>query len=372
MMMELDKSLKQSIYMQIYDILLAEIKSGVYDKTAMLPSEKELCSRFCVERNTVRKALKILVDEGLILKKPGYGTVLADANKAGGKPEASEPAASEMRLKNILLVTHEDYLQDNGEYFHFKLINSFEKSISEMGYNLIFKSVGIGGGFHEIIRQIMPAAVIYDSFMQDRLYREGLSAGVPCISINHYTPLMTSVVSNNFDGAYKVAKMLAEAGHSRIAVITGKRNYQTNIERMSGVQKLYLKNGAASAEMLVLDGDWRFSSGVRAGENILNMPPSERPTAVLAFNDDMAYGCYSCFERAGVRVPEEISIVGFDKSDRYNSIFPLITTVDVNVDAMIKCACWILSGYLNGMAPGFCAKIQIETTICDNGTIRIF
>lgn len=81
--------------------------------------------------------------------------------------------------------------------------------------------------------------------------------------------------------------MLSEAGHRKIAVITGKRNYQTNIERMSGVQKLYLKNSAMPGEMMVLDGDWRFSSGVKAGEYILNMRESERPTAVLAFTDDM-------------------------------------------------------------------------------------
>jgi DNA-binding LacI/PurR family transcriptional regulator len=83
----------------------------------------------------------------------------------------------------------------------------------------------------------------------------------------------------------------------------------------------------------------------------------------------MAYGCYSSIQRAGLRVPEDISIVGFDKSDMYNSIFPMITTVDVNVDAMVEYSCWILSGYLNGTAPGYAVKIQIDTTMCDNGTI---
>ena len=368
-MMELNRTKGISVYKQIYDILLGEIYSGLYEETSLLPSEKELCARFDVERNTVRKALQMLVDEKLIIKKPGYGTLLANGANFDEGLAPNSSVAKSVR-KNILLITHEDYLRDNGEYFHFKLINSFEKSISEIGHNLIFRSVGMGNGFREIIKYTSPVAIIFDSYMHDGLYQEGLRAGIPCISINHYTPLMTSVVSNNFDGAHRVAKMLTEVGHRRIAVISGKPNYQTNIERMSGVQSLYMKKGIPMNELLVINGNWLFSSGMEAGKRILAMDESERPSAVFAFNDDMAYGCYNYFERAGVHMPEQMSIVGFDKSDQYNSIFPMLTTVDVNVDAMIEYACWILSGQLNRTAPGLCAKIQIDTTICDNGTIR--
>jgi len=368
-MMELNRTKGISVYKQIYDILLGEIYSGLYEETSLLPSEKELCARFDVERNTVRKALQMLVDEKLIIKKPGYGTLLANGVNFDEGLAPNSSVAKSVR-KNILLITHEDYLRDNGEYFHFKLINSFEKSISEIGHNLIFRSVGMGNGFREIIKYTSPVAIIFDSYMHDGLYQEGLRAGIPCISINHYTPLMTSVVSNNFDGAHRVAKMLTEVGHRRIAVISGKPNYQTNIERMSGVQSLYMKKGIPMNELLVINGNWLFSSGMEAGKRILAMDESERPSAVFAFNDDMAYGCYNYFERAGVHMPEQMSIVGFDKSDQYNSIFPMLTTVDVNVDAMIEYACWILSGQLNRTAPGLCAKIQIDTTICDNGTIR--
>ena len=368
MAIEIDRAGKQAVYKQIYNILLKEISDGVYDDAAVLPSEKELCSRFSVERNTLRKALRILVDEGLIYKKPGYGSVLTNSGSTFEKVKPADLGLEHAR-KNILLVTQEDYLQDNGEYFHFRLITRLERSISEMGYNLIFKSVDDKGGFKEVIKHTIPAAIIYDSYVNPELYHDGLAAGIPCISINHYTPLMTSVVSNNYDGAYNVAKTLYLAGHKQLAVITGKSNYQTNIERMSGLQTYYLKKGFPLNKILVIEGDWLFSSGVNAGEQILGLNESDRPSAVFALNDDMAFGCYSSFERAGVKMPEDISIVGFDKSDRYGSIFPMISTVDVNVEAMIDYSCWILSGYLDGTAPGFSVKIQIDTTFIDNGTI---
>jgi len=359
----------RTIYKQIYETLENEIHNGIYNKTLMLPSEKDLCERFGVERNTVRKALQILVDDGLVVKKPGCGTMLTGSKSARKVQKNNGKSISQVGRRNILLVAHKDYLQDNGEYFHFNLINSFEKSISGMGYNLLFKPVGTSKGLAEVIAHTSPVAIIFDSYMSNEMYHEGLKAGIPCVSVNHNTSLMTSVIANNIDGAYRVTKMLTEFGHTRIAVITGIRNYQTSIERMSGIQKFYLKEGKSSDEILILDGDWLFASGVSAGKFILGMPQAERPTSVFAFNDDMAFGCYSALTQAGIRVPEDISIVGFDKSDRYDSIFPSLTTVDANLDAMVEYACWVISSCLDGSIPLSCAAIQINVSICDNGTI---
>lgn len=69
-------------------------------------------------------------------------------------------------------------------------------------------------------------------------------------------------------------------------------------------------------------------------------------------------------------VPGEISLVGFDKSGKFGEVFRRITTVDVNIDAMVQYACWYLSACLNGNAPKLPAKIQISTTIVDNHTVR--
>ena len=366
---EVNKCMARTIYKQIYETLETEINNGIYNESATLPSEKELCERFGVERNTVRKALKILVDDGLVIKKPGYGTILAGSGFAIEMQKSNSKTVSQPGWRNILLVAHKDYLQDNGEYFHFSLINRFENSISEMGYNLLFKPVGTGKGLSEVVEHTSPAAIIFDSYMSNEMYHEGLKAGVPCVSVNHSTSFMSSVIANNIDGAYRVTKMLAEYGHKRIAVITGIKNYQTSIERMSGVQKYYLKEGKSPDEILILDGDWLFASGADAGKLILEMPLGKRPTAVFGFNDDMAFGCYSALTNAGIRIPEDISIVGFDKSDRYDSIFPSLTTVDANVDAMVEYACWVISGCLDGSAPENCATIQVNVSICDNGTI---
>jgi DNA-binding LacI/PurR family transcriptional regulator len=367
---DIDRDSKTPVFRQIYDILVLEMAGGIYPVNGKLPSEKDLCLRFDVERNTARKALQILVDEGRIVRVPGIGSRVLSLKASGKNPApAARPASEAGGI--IILITQVDYLNSpDGESFHYRLIHSLEKRLSRLGYNLLFKPAGENGIVAETIRSAAPQGIIFDSFNHDAHYREAAGSGLPCVSVNHYTPLFTSIVSNNFDSAYRITERLTGAGHEKIAFITGKSSHQTNMERLSGIQTLYTSRGLALRGEYLIPSDWTFASGVLAAERILAMGAANRPTAVFAFNDDLAYGCYSVLERQGLKIPEDISIVGFDKSDRYNGVFPPITTVDVNMDAMVDYACWYLENCFSGQAPAARAKIQIDTTICDGGTIK--
>ena len=366
--MILDRKNKLPVYKQIYEIILSEINAGVYSKTGLMPTEKDLCARFKAERNTVRKALQILVDEGRITRRKGSGTRLLQRTAARYNTILPELCLS--GNKSVMFVTQEDYLNEGDvESFHFKLINSFDKRLSELGLNLIYKTAGKNGLFSEALHNAAPSAVIFDSYIHHSIHHEALRQEIPCISVNHYTPLMTSVVSNNYDGAYQVAKSLADAGHKKIALLLGKRSHQTCVERLSGFQSLYMSRGMMLEEKYLFTGDWHFSSGADTAEKIAAMKPDERPTAVFAFNDDMAYGCYSSLLRHKFTVPGDISVVGFDKSDRYEAIFPPLTTVDVNMNSIVDYACWFLINNLQGKAPSTNAKIQLDVKLVDNGSI---
>jgi LacI family transcriptional regulator len=372
----IDRTSKKPVFKQIYDILFEEMKGGFYDQAGRLPSEKELCLRFDVERNTIRKALQILVDENRIARVPGIGTKLLPDSSPLDIEQVQVFSRGVKRIikKNniILLITQVDYLHTpDSESFHFKLIHSFERSLSRLGYNLLFKPIGQDGIFADTIRSAMPQGIIFDSFNPDSYYREAAGFGLPCVSVNHYTPLFTSIVSNNFEGAYQVTRELVDAGHKRIAFITGKSSHQTNIERLNGVQALCNSRDIPLINEYLILGDWTFGSGAEEEKKILAMKTSIRPTAIFAFNDDLAYGCYSVLRSRGVSVPSDMSLVGFDKSDRYVVMFPPITTMDVNIKAIVDYACWYLSSSLSGWTPAGQAKIQIETTICNNRTIEI-
>lgn len=265
-----DNRVKLLLYKQIYNALSEEIRSGVYKEKGALPGEHSLCARFGVERVTVRKSLRMLVDDGLIRRVPGVGSLLVDDEDEKDPPDqdaydgrrglirGSQFKESPQPPNNtVLLVSREDYLQtSNGEHYHFRLICGFEKRISDNGHNLMIKSLGETSNLANIINQAAPAAIIFDSYVEEARYWEALNAGIICVSVNHYTPLMTSIVSNNFDGAYQVTKMLTEQGHEKIAFITGREKYQTNIERMSGVQRLYILNSKTLDKKYLINGNY--------------------------------------------------------------------------------------------------------------------
>jgi DNA-binding LacI/PurR family transcriptional regulator len=360
-----ERQSEEYLYRQIYEILLKEINAGFYSAEGKLPSEMMLKTRFGVERNTVRKALQILAMDRRIVKVPGYGAKIAT------DPSLVRKANSE-RHSLVALITQEDYLRGgDGEYFHFKLIHSLMEQFASIGFQLVFKTVGAECGVEWVMQELNPTALIFNSYNAAAFYQEAISFGIPCISVNHYTPLMTSVVSNNYDGAFQAAEALVVAGHTKIAYITGKRNYQTTIERLSGIQGLYQSRQLVLQDKYIFTGDWLFASGVSAADRICDMKKADRPTAIFAFNDDMAYGCLSRLTQRGLTVPGDISLIGFDKSDKYKDMFAPITTVDVNLDAMVQYACWYLSGRIAKTAPETCAKIMIDATLVDNGTILI-
>ena len=171
----IDRKKKVTVYRQIYDILKRELAEGVYDAVEVLPSERLLCERFGVERNTVRKALEFLVEDGLAVKAPGYGT------KILRESPVEAPAKFAQLRQNILLFTREtDPLGSKMEYFHLKLMRVLERKIYEMGYNLICKTLSPEVRLEDVIAFTCPAAVLFDSYFQKENYQQVLGMGIPC------------------------------------------------------------------------------------------------------------------------------------------------------------------------------------------------
>ncbi|MDR2435359.1 MAG: GntR family transcriptional regulator [Treponema sp.] len=348
------------VYRQIYEILASELNRGLYDEKGMLPSEKELCARFGVERNTIRKSLQLLVEEDRVIRRPGLGTELVKPREEADLNAAGDP---------VVLITQVDYLNTGkGESFHYKLIHSLGKRLGESGCNMLFKPVYKPEDFSELLCGVPLRGIIFDSHNQNDYYRKMIQRGLPALSLNQYTPLITSIVSDNFGAAHDVARRLFQAGHRRIIYILGKPNYNSCQERLNGIRQFYADQGLQLDEEYLFGGDWLFGSGVDAAARILGMEKEKRPTAVFAFNDDMAYGCYSALTRGGILVPEDISIVGFDHTNRYVDVFPPISTVDVNLSVMVDYAAWYFTETLAGKAPQAPARIEIPTTFCDLGT----
>jgi LacI family transcriptional regulator len=118
---------------------------------------------------------------------------------------------------------------------------------------------------------------------------------------------------------------LIDLGHERIAFIRGVENQHATHERYKGYCDALERAGISNDDSLVFPGTFNFASGMTAGEKIVNM--ENRPTAVFAANDDMAAGVIVAAHKNNIKIPEEISIIGFDDSEMAERIWPALTTI---------------------------------------------
>lgn len=118
---------------------------------------------------------------------------------------------------------------------------------------------------------------------------------------------------------------LIQKGHKRIAFVKGQQDQLATYERLNGYKTALKEADIPFDESLVFCGSFDFASGMSAGDKILDLP--NLPTAVFASNDDMAAGVLVSALKRNIRVPEELSIIGFDDTELAEKIWPQLTTV---------------------------------------------
>lgn len=138
---------------------------------------------------------------------------------------------------------------------------------------------------------------------------------MPVVLVDAYNPLLTSLVVNNMEGAYQAVNCLIEHGHRRIGFINGitnEGNFQCNQanDRQIGFQRALDEAGILCEPDLMLTSEWNRHAGRAAALQLLTRTP--RPTAIFAASDIQAVGVLEAARKLGIRVPEELSLIGFD------------------------------------------------------------
>ena len=136
------------------------------------------------------------------------------------------------------------------------------------------------------------------------------------------------IVTHDRDGAAEAADYLLTLGHHDIALITGPQAYRSAIERTQGFIEAMANKGVQVPKARVGEAGYTFESGVAAAEKLLF--GKQRPTAIFCGNDEMAAGVYKVAMRAGINVPRQLSVVGFDDSPLASRLWPSLTSVRRN------------------------------------------
>jgi DNA-binding LacI/PurR family transcriptional regulator len=169
-----------------------------------------------------------------------------------------------------------------------------------------------------------------------------------------------TVGSSNFNGGLQATRHLLELGHRRLAVISGQDDVLCSRERVAGFRFAHEDAGIAVESELVRFGNFSVESGYRHGMELLSRP--ERPTAIFAGADMQALGVLRAARRLGLRIPDDLSLIGYDNLPMAAWTDPALTTINQPLRDMAGTAARILLDLARGV-PLTTTRIDLVTEL---------
>ena len=218
----------------------------------------------------------------------------------------------------------------HGEFFS-EVLRGIDRSARDAGYQLIVS------GFHSDSRDLaailqatrgrVDGLIVMSPEVDAESLRHTLHESVPVVLLNCATRFSQydAIDVDNYGGARSVVAHLAALGHRRIAIVTGPDSNLDSQERLRGFRDGVAALLGDEGEVIRLPGDFTEHGGYRAGHRLLDLDP--RPTAVFAANDMTAIGMLCALSEVGVRVPDEVTLDGFDDLPMARYLTPPLTSV---------------------------------------------
>lgn len=204
---------------------------------------------------------------------------------------------------------------------------------------------------------LVPASNSGESLRLLRMHR------VPVVVLDRRvrSPRVDQVRSDSETGAYELVRHLVELGHRRIAMLSGRRTVSTSVDRVAGYQRALAEVGVGLDSALVLYGGYNAEAGFRMAQQVLAL--SVPPTAMFAANNFIAFGAIRALREAGLRVPEDISIVTFDDLPDGWVMEPFMTVVAQPAYQIGRQAAALLLERLGEVLPGPPREIVLPGTL---------
>ncbi|MGO4375431.1 LacI family DNA-binding transcriptional regulator, partial [Paenibacillus sp. MCAF20] len=175
--------------------------------------------------------------------------------------------------------------------------------------------------------QKVDAAIIFDPFVGDKMFEEFNRLGVPYLFTNGrtYKAGQNYIDYDNRKGAYEVIRYLHGLGHRKIGMLAGPKNHLVNLNRLDGCKDAFRELEMPWSDTNVVMGSFDPAHGYEAVKRLMSEQPST--TAIFAFNDIIAFGAMKGLAEMNIRIPMEVSLIGFDDLKLSEFMVPPLTTV---------------------------------------------
>lgn len=273
-------------------------------------SLNDVAERAGVSTATVSRALRGLP----VVSEPTRARIVAIAEELGYviSPSASRLASGRTHTVGVVV----PYVN---RWFFAQVIVGVEQELRSNGYDLLLYNLGGDVGrerfFSEMpLRRRVDAVLVLSLPLSDTEVARLRALRIPIGLVGGRVEAFACVRIDDVAGAATAVRHLVNLGHREIALISGgtdvPMHFTTPLDRRRGYLDVLAEAGIAYSPELEATGDFTVAGGERAMSQLLGR--SRRPTAVFALSDEMAFGAMRALRRAGLRVPQDVSVVGFD------------------------------------------------------------
>ena len=267
----------------------------------------------------------ILNNKGDSFSEETRNKVLRLVEEMGYKPNALARSLVTKKTKTIGLI-----VPDITNPFYTQTARAIEDVANNKGYSLILCNTDNDFNkekkYIKVLKEKYIDGIIFttSAFIHLDKVRE-IIGDTPIILLdeNVEADIIHGVFLDNLEGGYEAAKHLLQLGHRRIACVTGPPNTKNAIDRMNGFKKALKEFEVPFCEDLVYEGNYKLESGIKAVEKF----EDKEYSAIFAFNDMMAFGVYKGLKSKGLKVPDDVSVVGFDNLNLSEIVEPCLTTI---------------------------------------------
>ncbi|WP_420602753.1 LacI family DNA-binding transcriptional regulator [Flagellimonas sp.] len=326
---------------------------------------KDVARELGIHHVTVSRALR---DTGSV-KEETKTLIKQKANELGYKPNR---LAQNFRNKrsNVLAVV----VPDLRPYFFAKFVSDFMETAQEAGYSvMIFQSGEKPGVEKEIVDSLIGYRVtgVVASVTKDTIHDSHFDVlkdeNIPYVFFDR-APEQTEasqVLVNNFQGAYNAVTAMIKSGKNRIAYISTHYKHQIFRDRLAGYKKALEDHNLPCLEEMVVEGGFFMKDGFAHAERLMNL--EEKPDGILAVRDEIGIGVIKYLKKKGVRVPEDVAVIGFDNDPMGVACEPELTTVQQSIPSMVAGSFELLLTQIQSNSLSFEKKV-IEPKIIYRGS----
>jgi GntR family transcriptional regulator of arabinose operon len=350
-------------YLKIVDFYREQILGGKLSTGTRLPTEFEIAEDYKLSRGTVRQALNFLVEEGLVERVQGRGTFVCQSPLI----QTFQPVPSPERRIGLILNQMSDQL-------NMDILIGVEQAVKSKDYQLSFAYNEENSHQLEIIIERLRAdkaagLIIFpvSNVTHDNLLSQLQVEKVPFVLVDRYIADLDNdyVVANNRTGAYRATEHLLFLGYVRLGFAYGYPDalLTTSVrDRFEGyLQALNDYEVPFDESLLLVDKEQTGPVSSRVYEELLLR--KERPDALFVVNDWEALKILQAAQRCGIRIPEDLALVGFDDLPFAGHLNPSLTTIAQPRTELGVQAANLLLSRIEGKYNGPSRHIELPTNL---------